>query len=348
MIEQTARHRPRLGFLGVGWIGRMRLESVVRQGLADVIAIADPSEAARNHCAQLVPTAQACMGFNDLMKFSLDGIVIATPSALHSDQTERALAHGLAVFCQKPLGRNAVEVARVIAAARHNDKLLGVDFSYRHLRATQLVREMVSQNRLGDIYAVQLTFHNAYGPDKSWFYDPRKSGGGCLIDLGIHLLDLAAWILNRTDYQVRSAQMFASGSPCTDRAITEDFVTTELCLGGKIAVRMACSWGLSAGRDAVIAIDLFGTEGAAQIYNVDGSFFDFGASHNQNTHTRILTSPPDNWSGRAITDWVSRLQQNPTFDASCETLLAPSKTVDQIYEFGATHRTKQVIDAYTA
>src|SRR5215218_9099775 len=100
-----------------------------------------------------------------------DGIVIATPSALHAAQSIQALKAGAAVFCQKPLGRNAAEVEAVLAAATSADRLLGVDLSYRFTEGMRKIREQVRSGALGDIYAVNLIFHNAYGPDKAWFYD---------------------------------------------------------------------------------------------------------------------------------------------------------------------------------
>ena len=99
--------------------------------------------------------------------------------------------------CQKPLARTAEEAGRVVAAARNADVLLGVDSSYRHTQGMRRIRELVAQGRLGQVYAVDLVFHDAYGPDKPWFHDMAQSGGGCLMDLGIHLIDLALWALDR-------------------------------------------------------------------------------------------------------------------------------------------------------
>ncbi|MFY0581591.1 Gfo/Idh/MocA family protein [Cystobacter fuscus] len=121
-----------------------------------------------------------------LLDLGLDGVVIATPSAFHAEQSVRALERGVAVFCQKPLGRTQEEVRRVVDAARAADRLLGVDLSYRFTTGMRRLRECIQSGALGDIHAVNLVFHNAYGPDKAWFYDPRLSGGGCVMDLGIH------------------------------------------------------------------------------------------------------------------------------------------------------------------
>ncbi|HZC28302.1 MAG TPA: Gfo/Idh/MocA family oxidoreductase, partial [Gaiellaceae bacterium] len=176
--------KPRLGFLGAGWIGRHRLEAVAASGCAEVAGVADP---ALDDCLD---------SLDELLALDLDGVVIATPSALHADQAIAALHAGLAVFCQKPLACTAADARRVVEAARSVDRLLAVDLSYRHVEAVRVVCDLVRSGSLGEIYAVDLVFHNAYGPDKPWFRDPALAGGGCVIDLGIHLVDLLLWVLD--------------------------------------------------------------------------------------------------------------------------------------------------------
>src|SRR4051812_5820679 len=187
--------RPRLGFLGVGWIGRQRMEAIAKSGLVEIAAIADAARDLAAQAAQFAPGATCVESLAELLEVGVDGVVIATPSALHAEQAITALDHGAAVFCQKPLGRNAVETRRVIEAARAGNLLLAVDLSYRYLNQITKMYDLIRQGGLGDVYAADLMFHNAYGPDKPWFYDRQLSGGGCVIDLGIHLVDLALWML---------------------------------------------------------------------------------------------------------------------------------------------------------
>src|SRR5690606_35725807 len=126
-------------------------------------------------------------------------------------QAEAALRNGLAVFCQKPLARTAAETRRVLDAARSADRLLAVDLSYRFTKALQEVKAVVAGGAIGDVYAVDLVFHNAYGPDKAWLYDRALSGGGCVIDLGIHLIDLVLWVLDGARVRAVDARLFAGG-----------------------------------------------------------------------------------------------------------------------------------------
>ena len=106
--------RPRLGFLGVGWIGQHRLQALVRSGLVEVVAIVDPVQALAAQAAGTTPDAAVLSDMAELLAQELDGLVIATPSALHAEQTIEALTTGVAVFCQKPLGRTAAETRSVV------------------------------------------------------------------------------------------------------------------------------------------------------------------------------------------------------------------------------------------
>jgi predicted dehydrogenase len=188
--------RPRLGFLGTGWIGRHRMAAILETGLVDVAAVADPSPEMAAEALKLAPGAAHVDGLDALLDAGLDGVVIATPSALHAEQSITALERGAAVFCQKPLGRSAAEVRAVVDAARAADRLLAVDLSYRFTAGMAEIRPLLQGGELGRLYACDLVFHNAYGPDKPWFYDPVLSGGGCVMDLGVHLVDLALWALD--------------------------------------------------------------------------------------------------------------------------------------------------------
>jgi predicted dehydrogenase len=316
-VSTAAATRPRLGFAGAGWIGRQRLEAIARSGTAGIAAVADPA-------------LPGCLdSFEQLLDAELDGVVIATPSALHAEQALAALDRGLAVFCQKPLGHNAAEVRAVVDAARRADRLLGVDLSYRHTAAARAVREQAATGWLGSVLAADLVFHNAYGPDKPWFYDRSLAGGGCLIDLGVHLVDLALWTLDFPAVELRAAALVTPAG----REV-EELALAELDAGGTI-VRLACSWHLHAGRDAVIEASFHGTDGGASFRNVGGSFSDLRAERYRGTGAETLAEPPDDWGGRAVVEWAQRLAAGERFDAGAERLVTVAEVLDSIYEAAA-------------
>ena len=321
---------PRLGFLGVGWIGRHRMEAMLKTGAVEAAAIADPSSEMADEALKLAPGAKVVSGLEGLLAEKLDGIVIATPSALHASQSIAALEAGAAVFCQKPLGRTAAEAKAVVDAARAADRLLAVDLSYRFTEGMRRIRELLQGGELGRVYAVDLVFHNAYGPDKAWFYDPALSGGGCVMDLGVHLVDLALWALDFPQVSAVSSHLLSGGEPLRPGQV-EDYALANLTLKDGRSVRLACSWRLPAGREAVISAAFYGSEGGAALRNVGGSFYDFTAERFHGTSAETLTAPPDEWGGRAAADWATRLAAGERFDPAAERLVDVARVLDRIY-----------------
>jgi predicted dehydrogenase len=267
-----------------------------------------------------------------LLTAGLDGVVIATPSAMHAAQSIQALQGSLAVFCQKPLGRTETEVRAVVEAARAADQLLGVDLSYRFTEGMRLVKETLQADNLGRVFAIDLAFHNAYGPDKPWFYDPASSGGGCVMDLGVHLVDLALWALDFPKVIAVTGTLFAQGMPLVNHASqVEDYATAAITLESGAVVRLACSWNLQAGCDAIISAAFYGAEGGVALRNLNGSFYDFAAEHYRGTKCETLAEPPDAWSGRAAADWAMRLAARERYDAGIEKMADVARVLDQIY-----------------
>ena len=319
--------RPRLGFLGVGWIGRNRMEAIARSGLAEIVAITDDSPEMAAKAQSIAPHAEVVRNFRGL---DLDGVVIATPSALHAEQAAAALESGVAVFCQKPVGRTAAETRYVIETARSANRLLGVDLSYRFISEIMAVRDAIEAN---EIFAAELTFHNAYGPDKPWFYDWKLSGGGCVIDLGIHLVDLALWMLGSPKVTNVISRLFAQGKPIHGRCEqVEDYAVARLDLASGAVVQIGCSWKLHAGQDAIISGAFYGPNGGAAFRNVDGSFYKFSADRYIGTKRELLTATNDDWGGRAAVDWVRRLAMSPEYDPDIESLITVAETLDAIYD----------------
>lgn len=326
-------NKPRIGFLGTGWIGRHRMAAMVASGAVEAVAISDPSAEMLAEALTVAPGAQACGSLAEMLALNLDGVVIASPSALHAAQSIAALEAGAAVFCQKPLGRDAAENEAVVAAARRADRLLGVDLSYRHTAGMRAIAPLVQGGVLGRLFAIDLTFHNAYGPDKPWFYDRAQSGGGCVMDLGIHLADLALWLIPGASVVGVDAALYAGGAPVAPEAV-EDYAVANIRLDHGVTVRLACSWRLHAGQDAVIEAAFYGTEGGAALRNVAGSFYDFTAEHFRGTARETLAVPPDDWGGRAAVDWAQRLAAGARFDPAADEYVATARVLDAIYAAG--------------
>jgi hypothetical protein len=106
----------------------------------------------------------------------------------------------------------------------------------------------------------------------------------------------------------------------------EQFATAELD-----QLRLACSWNLHAGRDAVVEATFYGSDGAVSVRNVDGSFYDFRCERMRGTSTEVLVEPPDEWGGRAVLEWARRLAAGGGFDARAEEYVQVATILDRIY-----------------
>lgn len=323
---------PRLGFAGVGWIGRLRMEALLASGAGRVVAIADPRADLCIRAAERAPDAIATSSFADLLDMDLDGIVIATPNALHCEQTLAALGRGVAVFCQKPLARSAEETRQVVRAARVVDRLLGVDLILRSTLAAQALRASIAAGDLGDVYAGRLSFVAASGPDKAWWYDRAQSGGGCALDLGTDLVDLLLWLFGGREIARIQSRLFDRGrrlGAAPDGV--EDYATIDVELAGGAVLQVSCGWNLPAGCDAVIEATLYGTAAGASLRNVGGSLYDLECDLCTGASRRWLCRPPDEWGGRALVDWAERLGSGEGYDESVEDLVAVAEAIDRVY-----------------
>ncbi|GAC1509318.1 MAG: Gfo/Idh/MocA family oxidoreductase [Terriglobales bacterium] len=329
---ETGKGLPRLGFLGVGWIGLHRMECIAKSGAAEIACVCDSAALSITKVVERFPNVRIAGSLDELLEAGLDGIVIATPSALHTKQSIRALHRGLAVFCQKPLGRNAAEVASIVHTARGADRLLGIDLSYRFTDGMRQIHSAIAAGTIGEVYACDLVFHNAYGPDKQWFFDSRLAGGGCVMDLGVHLIDLMLWTLDFPPVNRVAGNLFASGKPLEHNSSqVEDYAIATIEFSSGTVARVACSWKLPVGCDAIISANFYGSRGGLSFYNVNGSFYDFVAERFSGTSRTTLSSPPDEWGGRAAVAWTTQLQQDPGFDCEVEHAIEVASVLDAIY-----------------
>lgn len=325
---------PRLGFVGLGWIGAMRMDAVATSGSSEVAALCEAVPERLDAAGEQHPAAARFSEYRDLLEHAgelrLDGVVIATPNALHAPQTVAALEHGLAVFCQKPLALNAGEAREMVEAARRADRLLGVDYSYRYTDGARALLRMVQAGELGRIFSIESVFHNAYGPDKAWCWDPARAGGGALMDLGVHQVDLPLWLLGHPEVVAVHGRVFRQGDPLHGIGI-DDFAVAQLELEGGTHVQLAVSWNAHAGQDCVIRTALFGTGGGAELRNIGGSFLDFEAVRHNGRAVEVLGRESREWLGRGILHWAARLAEARGYDREVEGSVRVAEVVDAIY-----------------
>lgn len=186
----------RVGLVGFGLIGRERFDALrsLRSGGLDVeiAGICDPfnSEAQLVGEDEKIPLVRSV---EELVDMGSEWIFVATPHDVATDLTIRALSSGCSVLLEKPLGRSAEEAKRILAAGE--DRLF-VGLNYRHFRGVSAALHDALGGTFGPLISVNLVLGHGGSPgmEKGWKFDPVRAGGGCLIDPGIHLLDLALLI----------------------------------------------------------------------------------------------------------------------------------------------------------
>ena len=327
---------PNLGFVGLGWIGMKRLQPLADDGWDGDLVIYDPDPLVVEKTTSAYPAAKSVDSFEELIAQNIDGIVISTPSALHAKQAEQALQNDLPVFCQKPLGRNLEETRRVVSLAQERNLSLAVDFSYRLTHGIQALKASLDKGEIGKIYAIETIFHNAYGPDKEWYYNWNESGGGCLIDLGSHLIDLIFYLFDGIEPKVAYANLVANGSRISGKNVVEDFAEAQLMTKEGVSIRLACSWKHSVGKDASIHVRINGTDGGLEFQNVNGSFYEFRSDIYKQNHASSLISSLDFWEGKMLKKWVEELKEGKGYNPSCNGLIRTAEIIDQIYSKGTT------------
>lgn len=327
------RERPRLGFLGLGWIGGLRLDAVEAAGSAHVAALCDSDPSRLESLGRRHPHAKLHASTEDLLRDGrLDGVVIATPNALHAPQALALLDAGLPLFVQKPLGLDRDQVERVVDRARRLDRLVAVDYCYRHLRGAETLRDWTRSGALGDVHLVEAVFHNAYGPDKAWCFDPLVSGGGALLDLGVHLLDLAFWILG----DAAPARVDGWTRQLDGHHGIDQIAGVDLVLDPEVHLRLTTSWHAHAGRDCDFRVTFHGTREAAELRNVGGSFYDFELVRRRGRREEVVVTDSKKWMSRALLAWIDRLAEDDRYDPSVEVNLATAQVVDQVYRSAPT------------
>ena len=330
-MSAGARHRPRLGFVGLGWIGALRLQAVLDSGAAEVAALCDADAERLRAWGERCPRASR---YDDALALidgaaddRLHGLVLATPNALHAPHAAAALDDGLSLFVQKPLGLSAAEVSDVIERARRADRLVAVDYSYRHLEGARALRERVRDGALGQIHLVEAVFHNAYGPDKAWCFDPARSGGGALLDLGVHHLDLVFWIFGSARVRALTGRVHE----LADAPGIDVFTAADMLLERDLHLRLTCSWHAHAGRDCDFRLTVHGTEGGAELRSIGGSFYDFELVVRRGRSEEAVATDSRSWMDRGILSWVERVGAGERFDDTLETSLSVARVVERIY-----------------
>jgi len=145
----------------------------------------------------------------------LDAVFVATPNALHAPLALRALAAGKHVIVEKPFATSTSEAEALIESAERAGRTLSVGMNQRFLPDSQRLAELVHAGQLGHVYQCKAFWYRRAGIPKlgTWFGKKELAGGGALFDIGVHLLDLALFLMNRFDPVSVSGQVYSTFGP---------------------------------------------------------------------------------------------------------------------------------------
>jgi predicted dehydrogenase len=189
--------RLRIGLIGAGSIGRIHASSVKSIEDAELSAIVDVRLERAKALAEEHGVNKVYKDYVEMLdREQPDAVIIATPNYLHAKMTIDALARGVHVFCEKPMAMNAEEAEKMLRARNKSGRILMLGMCQRFRNDSKAIRNLVLKGELGDVYFTKITLLRRAGiPGMgSWFTTKAFSGGGPLIDLGPHVLDLALWL----------------------------------------------------------------------------------------------------------------------------------------------------------
>ena len=206
-----------------------------------------------------------------------DVVVICTPNNLHHPQTMEALAHNCHVFCEKPPALNAQHAREMADLATQKNRVLAYNFQLRQSAEWALLMRCKADGLLGDIYHIKVHFLRRRGiPGWGSFTNKSMQGGGALIDLGVHVLDLALCALdyptpdrvvgNTYDFIGKTGGKGLMGSWNPEQFEVEDAAMAYLAFPNKASIMLSASFALNTQADIDRNLELFGSKGGVRLF----------------------------------------------------------------------------------
>ena len=186
----------RVGVVGAGKVGKLRIESVKLDYVTNLAAVLDINIAAAE-AAVAGTSARAFSDIDEFLSADLDIVIVSTPPHLHETACIAAFAKGCRVLCEKPLSNTVEAGQRIVDAAKAADRILAVGFNLRYYPFVKFVRQAVDRGDIGEIDHIRIFGgHNGmHNFNAEWQYKMPESGGGAMMDIGIHMTDVARYFL---------------------------------------------------------------------------------------------------------------------------------------------------------
>jgi predicted dehydrogenase len=356
----------RVGVIGLGFAGRVALEGYKALDDVDVVALAGLeadrlAELGKEHeVPYLYERWQELLDRDDL-----DAVSVATPTHLHAPISIAALEGGRHVLCEKPLARTGDEAQRIVETAIKAGRVLNVCFNHRRRADVTVLKSHIDTGAIGRIYYAKTHWMRRNGIPGlgSWFTNREMAGGGPLIDLGVHMLDMALYLLDEPKVLSVSASTFAElgprglgGSPwATKLAVgsayeVEDLATAFLRLEGGGVLHLETSWATFREAGDHFGVTLYGTDGGAEIavpnYATEGTLRIFADVGEVPAEVRPEVRRPRRGGGHAsvVRDFVATIRGGDWSAHVGRDGLARARIIDACYASAMEGREVPVLD----
>ena len=256
----------------------------------------------------------------------IQAVSIVVPNALHHEIGMEMLRQGKHVLMEKPLAVNAVQAAELVAQARTHGVLLATGHMWRFHREVEFARQVVADGILGDIVQTKsYGLHLRWGPS-GWFTQPELAGGGALIDMGVHAIDTARWILGEPAAQ----SVYAVVGPRFKEKLVDDFGQIMVQFAGGVTSLFESGWHFPRISGAEASTELWGTRGYARLFptsvslQMGGKWGTFELEEKE-SHTSLEPY------AREVDDFVNAIVNKTTCRTGYEVGLEVMRIVDAAY-----------------
>ncbi|MBB6732622.1 Gfo/Idh/MocA family protein [Cohnella zeiphila] len=273
--------RVRVGMIGCGSIAMGKhLPSLAKLEQVELCAFSDMAPERAGQAAEKfgAPGARVYDDYRELLADpSIDVVHICTPNDSHAEVSVAALEAGKHVMCEKPMAKTAADARRMAETARRTGRKLTIGYNNRFRPDSQFMKRMCERGELGDIYFAKAHALRRRGaPTWGVFLDKEKQGGGPLIDIGSHALDLTLWLMNNYEPRVVLGTAYrklmpgngtasAGGSWEADPHAVEDSAFGMIVMKNGATLMLESSWAINLLDPLEARYTLCGTEGGADV-----------------------------------------------------------------------------------
>lgn len=248
----------KIGVIGLGGVAQLvHLPNFAKIPNADLTAVAEVNRNRLLTISDKFNVKQRYSSHSDMLeKSDVEAVIIATPTSTHKDIAIDCLNAGKDVLIEKPMARTYQEAKQIVDAAKKNKRILMVGMNLRYRPDTMLLRSFINSNEIGEPFYVKCGWIRKQSSSEKWFTKKEESGGGVIIDLGIHIMDLALWLLDYPEISSVSAQNFHHYT----KSVEDTSISCIKCKNSAV-INMEVSWSLPIEKDHFF-LDVFGTKGS--------------------------------------------------------------------------------------